>query len=703
MAKSPHRIIRLTFLFLLVSVKTQTGLQKSILNSALGFTNIYDCNQIPNSEQYMLAGYTSSKNFAVITISSSSAVDKNFLISGFSSRVSRLIDIEPGVLFMVGSNGARKVNSSDGSLIKSISAMSSVKINAVTLIHNTDFLVLVGYSDKLYRQYKTSDLSKIGIDTNVGVERARILLQRGFSPILLYSCSPGSSVSSIDYTNRSINPSVLTASSTDSIMKIIQGRKKNEILFSGTDSQVIEGNDITGQLIGVHTLLASTSSIFEIHLISGGDILVAGVSSAYKVLFYDLKQNLKLSYVINSSDRTFTFCHNDSKTLFSVYNNDKMDIYQYVQDVACTDSNCVKCGFRDEYCLECGTGWIREGGNCVKNCPQDKYYNTFSKICEQTPCAADHVFFGGNCYLCPSPKIFDERDSTCYSNCQDRDPKCGNCKAGTVECKDCVSGYEFDAAGVCKKIPPITPPPSEANPPPNPNPPTNDPSPKKEDQSPKNEELPEDPEKKIKPKNDNKKETEEMEVIGLPVSVKAYKSSFGATSTSLFSATAFTSFSSPNSRSSSLRLIQIFQYYSLLEREYNFPTQLTLEAFEGNLFDQLNISFLEEKERYKDNREDKVAAKVPLSYIKASEGQLVSLGINLLIGIVFWLVRLKYFIKVEPKKRLGENKSIAKKTNTCLKILEMFDSGWFFVLFYDFMIEFVIAATQNIFFGSIIS
>lgn len=654
MAVLPLKIASLIFMLLLTEPATQTGLQKITLNSLLGFVNIYDCKPIPNSHDYMIGGYTNTKNFAMITLDSSSSLDKNFLIPSFTNKISRMIAIQPGILFLVGNYGARKVDSANGNLLGSISALHNVKSNALALLQNTDFLISAGYDDQLYRQYKASDLTKIGGDTNLGVFKCRILYQRGLSPIILYSSSPGSSVRSIDYTNRNINSNVITETSTDSITKIMQGRKKNEIIFSGTEAQVIEGNDVNGQSIYVHKLSSTSSSIYEFYLVSGGDVLAAAISSAKKINFYDLGLKTKFTYQISSSGMIISFCYDDSKTLFSVYNNDMMDVFQYVQDVVCSDSNCVRCGFKDNYCLECGPGWIRESGICVQNCPQNKYHNIFSGICEHNPCATDNIFFDGNCYLCASPSIFDERDATCYSTCQDRDPKCWNCKAGTVECNNCVDGYEFDASGICKEkiIPQNSP----------------------EDSN----------EKSKEEKNDNK---------------ESYRNLFRVIANSILFSTIINSFFYPNSRSSSLKLIQLFQYYTILEREYNTLTLWTLEVFEGNLFDHL-FSFLEDKERYKDKRRDKVAAKLPLSYIKASESQLVYFGILFSLGIFFLCVRLKFFSKEKEKKtEVDKNVDQENKGSDSFNFLEKFDSGWFFILFYDFMIESVIAATQNLFFG----
>lgn len=116
---------------------------------------------------------------------------------------------------------------------------------------------------------------------------------------------------------------------------------------------------------------------------------------------------------------------------------------------------------------------------------------------------------------------------------------------------------------------------------------------------------------------------------------------------------------SGNKNNKSLRIVQIFEYYSLIETNYGFYTQIVIEAFGESFIDYLHLKFLPRPTSHPDERKDKLAEHLDQNFLYESRTNLLMMVIMAFVVIICIIIK-KIILKKKIDNSLDRTKKLDK-------------------------------------------
>lgn len=313
------------------------------------------------------------------------------------------------------------------------------------------------YGRPEYHVYNLVTLQKLHSSTNLIPLFVESAFYKEKTDFLIFGDDADNSPIFMDYTTKAITKgALLPANAPGGVCWFINGRTTASFIFSGKKKSIYEGDNQNLNILDEFPVFASDLKIHKMELVGEGDVIMIASGVNKKIVFYDLSTKNLLTGVINSNEEIVSFCYDQKDSLIGVYEsiNDKIEMYQYDAPggLICADPDCDRCGFKNNYCLECKNGKILEKGICVLNCEETRKPNIFLNLCTLYYCRAGEFNYQGGCVSCPVNKILDTGDGICYT-CEEKNPFCASCKGGSFVCEVCENGYELNVGGgnVCEE------------------------------------------------------------------------------------------------------------------------------------------------------------------------------------------------------------------------------------------------------------
>lgn len=442
--------IFLCWLFLTIKYHTSSpSIVKTIIN--IPFKNIFRCVEDPYTNKYWIAG--TNKNIAkFFTLDLTNTLNiENLYTTTNPEIVTRIELVNDKYMIIAGQNGIYLREKSDPETELGLPpAYQFNYIEAMMYIPQTEFFIAC--LSILESVFLSSYLTMQEISNKSSPGMPKDINNFYFRTLTDFVCYGSSQpyISAIQYTNMNYIKILVDISSAANVRWIKSGFKKNEFAFI-SDFSFYSVDFNQGNIVESYTGL--TGGNFRLFEMLAGSRIIFMYEKLNPALFcYDLVENgnaqqlwstFGVKYVENSVIyESFTFCYNSiTDTLFMQSDTNFLLIGESGSGLDCSASpNCEKCGYKDNFCIKCNSGFKSKERKCVETCGENFYYDIRLNLCTISPCEAPLNYDGtGSCFNCEENQFFKESDKSCEDCTKKFGTECQKCTE--AHCSNCTENF----------------------------------------------------------------------------------------------------------------------------------------------------------------------------------------------------------------------------------------------------------------------
>lgn len=683
--------IILIFLSKLIEAQTYISTIQPIRELTISYQEINSISRVFNSGvQYAVGGHHSNSGTSYITklnLRTENLISTGTISGIFEYQPTRIHLLLNSRCFITGKSASGLFECNTGALIQNYNQGDNIQSSAV--VPHTNYLFYL-YSDitELHLIDFTTQTRTISTESNIPLQASGNLHRKG-SPYYILGGNE-KYPNRLDYTTLKIDNYILTELNTYPnslvppnspigfyfqpwVFKIDEGFSKETILWSSSRGYIYEGNDISGEAIGDHqvgqynigrfekirgsffiiyleVMILNSKVTFPFYQEGNGSLGIFNCEKSENVYRKELTKRNSLSLVIDQLSLKIgynfvrfnsTFISNPSYRILSVpETNSKIYISDIVKtnfgDPNCQTQSCNKCALFKNFCIDCKDYKRAEKGNCVFECGKDRFYNLELNECLISSCPESYHMEDGECVaLCSSERWLE--DQSCLKECTEKRVKD---KKRTCPVKCGEGGVLNTETRICEY---------------------------KENQTKNGWDLP--------------------DIVRTTALTASW---MGAVS----------SFLNKNLRENSFRLFQLFEFYELLEKDYNPFAKKILTVFGEVGINPINIRIFWDKNERDDGKDDKVNEKLDKNFLRNCDQTLQLFLILNLTSILFFFTKKVYFKKEKinlDDENITSGKGFAKSST--IIFLKKFNTIWVIQILFDFLVDFCIAANQNLVYG----
>lgn len=478
MALSKIKIALITFLcYLPKTIFTTTGTLTDTISN-LPTKRILRCQFNPTTKKFWITGSERNKKIFSIDFSSTPLINGQFSPSQ-PGTISRIEPFGSNSLLLAGSFGInlRLASDPENEIGMPPTKLPTKKVSAIIHIRGTE-LVCANLSDlKTFYKFLFTTMTEIGNVNDADMPENLNNVYHHLNSNFVYLPGAKPYISCVDYTNlQFVKFGVVSA---ENIKWTTRGVRKDEIWYI-TDVSFFIANLLTQQqeesylnlVIGKFRKL---EPIFESDLVflweREAPVLYCykferGGGAASLIWNYSSEH-----YVDSQTYKSLAFCFFQEKNLIVL--NRKITI-EIISDsgsgLDCSsETNCQKCGYINNFCIECKTGFKIKAGKCVERCGEGFYYSKEENLCVASPCENSRIFDGYSfCQTCTINQYADEDSNSCIdcsskysSGCMTCDySQCLSCSDNQIlnfekiKCESCPENFskENETRCNCKNI-----------------------------------------------------------------------------------------------------------------------------------------------------------------------------------------------------------------------------------------------------------
>lgn len=419
--KLSNQLLLSSFFLIQYSLSLAPREIKTIQNNP--FKHTFRCVEDPYSEKFWLTGmHKNSAKLISLDLSKSLEITNSYTTAK-PAILFRFEPINKKYFILAGENGAYLRDYSDPeSELTLPPAFKNKKIEAVKYIPLTNFFLT---SLRLQESvYLSSYITMLEISTKSSPGMPKEInnfYQKPKTDFLCYG-NEAPYISTIQYTN--MNYVKILVEVTQTVGWIKEGLEKN-VFFFISDTSFFSVNFTKGEII--ESYLGLTAGKFRLIVnVYGSRIVILFERETPSLICFDLIKGGSAQelwsyqgehyWESNKKFESYTFCFNHYNNLALIPKGANLQILEDPRtDLNCPSGlNCQKCGYKDNFCVKCFSGFKIKAGNCVEICGGDFFYDSRNNLCKPNPCESPLIYDGiGTCYKCEPNQYHKESTNSC--------------------------------------------------------------------------------------------------------------------------------------------------------------------------------------------------------------------------------------------------------------------------------------------------
>ena len=349
----------------------------------------------------------------------------------------KLIDKQKVLIYQ---RGIGIVSIDTGNLLMYDKSTTSEYFYDLVIIKNTEFALTSYFFERSIRKFSIYDLSVRESGSIKWFRYVYRIKHPKFEPFILFTRSGSDEFHMFDFTT--MQHVSRTEIDISSIQDCEFHHNRRTILATGGNSKNIQEYDYVEQEKMDSVVLNNAQRLFKIEWLKSTPLFV--VADSWWVMLVNWDNRI---FWRDGDAETKDHCFNSRNSLFAGSywsgGNPYFAVWSIDQTGTCSDINCVECSWVNDICMKCNTGYVLEMGTCVEECSEGLYLDSEANSCFLDNCPLNKKFdFEKDLCLCPRGTVFDEVTQNCIT-CQEKTPKCGECKSGTLECISCIGDSEL--------------------------------------------------------------------------------------------------------------------------------------------------------------------------------------------------------------------------------------------------------------------
>lgn len=415
------------------------------------------CEMNPTTRQFWVIGDQRTEKIFSFFITNSPSINSEFSPTQ-PNEINRIKTIDSDYILIAGNKGIKLKLASD--LENDVGLppikLSTNSISSIVHIKGTEIICCNIEDFRTLYKFLYTSMNEIGNFNDNGMPVGLNEVYHHLNSNFLYLAGDEAYISSVDYSNLQFVKIVWVAPS--SMKAIGKGVKKDEIWYITNTSFYI--GDLKTQQQQESYINIVTGKIRKFDTVSETDLVFLWDKNTPRLYCFKFVRgggstNLVWSYDGQhyNSESSLAFCF-DKKTNYIILN--KQLTIEIITDpgtgLDCSlDPNCLKCGYVDNFCIECKAGFKIKSGKCEERCGEGFFYNKNENLCKESPCISPKIFDGVSfCQTCTSNQFADEGSNSCV-DCEIRYVAgCSTCDH--LKCLGCSARYKYNVGlNNCKK------------------------------------------------------------------------------------------------------------------------------------------------------------------------------------------------------------------------------------------------------------